>query len=34
MIEKKFKPMLAELGNLEDLKRKDLIFEPKLDGNC
>ncbi|MDI6825782.1 MAG: non-homologous end-joining DNA ligase [Candidatus Aenigmarchaeota archaeon] len=26
------KPMLAKLGSREDLKRKDLIFEPKLDG--
>lgn len=28
----KIKPMLAEIGTKEDLKRKDLIFEPKLDG--
>jgi DNA ligase D-like protein (predicted ligase) len=27
-----FKPMLAKLGSKEDLNRKDLIFEPKLDG--
>lgn len=32
-MEKKFKPMLAQIGKREDLKRKDLIFEPKLDGN-
>jgi hypothetical protein len=29
-MEKRFKPMLAELGNEKDLKRKDLIFEPKV----
>ncbi len=29
---KKLAPMLAMIGSQEDLKRKDLIFEPKLDG--
>lgn len=28
-----YKPMLAKPGSIEDLKRKDMIFEPKLDGN-
>ncbi|MGE0010118.1 MAG: non-homologous end-joining DNA ligase [Candidatus Babeliales bacterium] len=29
---KKYAPMLAEIGSQDDLARKDLIFEPKLDG--
>lgn len=28
----KFLPMLASVGSKDDLERKDLIFEPKLDG--
>ncbi len=28
----KYLPMLAMIGSKEDLERKDLIFEPKLDG--
>ena len=32
-MEEKFKPMLAHLGSEKDLERKDVIFEPKLDGN-
>lgn len=29
---KKYAPMLAGIGSQEDLLRKDLLFEPKLDG--